>query len=192
MTAQDGTFILCMREEEARFFAGLMGLGAGQVRCVGTLASLRSAVRTLRGRGRLISFCSDLIIPADVVDALGGECFNFHSGPPERPGYRPTAFAAAQGDTSFGVTFHRLVAKVDAGPIYATRRFALSPVMTEAQVAECTYLELLQLVQEVAPLLADFQADFVPNGDVWQGAATTRAGHRQLMSQRTAARCTTP
>lgn len=190
MSAGAGTFVLCMREDEARFFAGVMELAPGEVRRVGSLTSLRAAVRNLTGRGRLISFCSDLIIPPDVIKALGGECFNFHSGPPERPGYRPTFFAAARGDTTYGVTFHRLVARVDAGPIYATRRFPLAPGITEAQLSECTYLELLQLVTEVAPLLSDFRADFVPNGDVWRGVATTRAAHRQFEAQRTAP-CTT-
>lgn len=191
MNVPGTTFILCMRYEEARFFAGVLGVSAHDVRHVGSLADLRAALANVRGQARLISFCSDLIIPTDVIEALYGECFNFHSGPPERPGYRPTAFATAQGDGTFGVTFHRLVSEVDAGPIYATRRFALTPGMTEAQVSELAYLELLRLVREVAPLLADFHASFIPNGDVWRGRATTRADHRLLISQGPAAPCTT-
>ncbi|MEO6178821.1 MAG: hypothetical protein ABIP15_03535 [Devosia sp.] len=175
------SFILCMREDEAHFFAGLLGLRSEEVRWV-TSRELGNALDEIVGRARLISFCSDVIIPAATIETLEGECFNFHSGPPERPGYRPTSFAAVRGDTHFGVTFYRLVPEVDAGTIYATRRFVLSPPMTEAQVSELAYLELLKMAREVAPLLADFNADFLPNGDVWQGIPTTRADYHLLLS----------
>lgn len=177
-------FILCMNGEEASFFAQLLGNRSGACHHATSKSDLRQLVDDLNGPTRLISFCSDLIIPADVIDALGGECFNFHSGPPDRPGYRPVSFAAAEGERDYGVTFHRLVAKIDAGTIYATRRFVLPADATEETISELAYAHLLELARVVAPMLVSATAEFRHNGETWQGAPTTRADYAELKSRR--------
>lgn len=83
---------------------------------------------------RLISFCSDVIVPQDIIASMKGGCFNFHSGPPERPGYRPYAFALADGDTAFGVTFHRMTAAVDAGTILRGPAFSHRSVQHRGRI----------------------------------------------------------
>ena len=38
-------------------------------------------------KSRLISFSSSNIVPAKILDLLGFGAFNFHPGPPARPGW---------------------------------------------------------------------------------------------------------
>ncbi len=174
-------FILCMSSEEAGFFRPLVAAGTSRwTRQVATLDALLDAVGHVCGPTRLISFCSDLIIPPGIIKTLGGNCFNFHSGPPERRGYRPAAFAARDHASEYGVTFHRLTATIDAGPIYATKRFPINHPVTEEALSERAYVALLSLARTVAPLLSDFDSSFVPSGDAWTGGLTTKADYRRL------------
>ena len=174
-------YILCMQPDEADYFRRLMALRSPRfVRCVETLRSLHSAMAEVRGRTRLISFCSDLIISAEVIDRLDGDCFNFHSGPPERPGFRPAAFASAESATEFGVTFHRMIAKVDAGSILAVSRFEIPFPTTEEAISELAYGRLLWLAAEVADDLANDNPVFIPLEEVWGARVTTRKDYERL------------
>lgn len=173
-------FIFCMTDAEASFFRALLCGRSQWSRAVTNGDGLERAMAERPPRTRLISFCSDLIIPGRVIEHLAFECFNFHSGPPERPGYRPTTFAIAQKLPAYGVTFHRMTAKVDAGPIYATRRFPLPSRATQESVDVLVYQHLIALAKDLSPRLADFDAVFEPNGEVWSGRSTTRAGYERL------------
>src|SRR5262245_54974871 len=55
---------------------------------------------------RLISFCSPVIVPAAFLTGLPGPGYNFHPGPPERPGRYPSVFALYDDAKQFGVTIH--------------------------------------------------------------------------------------
>src|SRR5688572_22055354 len=63
---------------------------------------------------RLLSFCSAVIVPGDLLAALPGPAYNFHPGPPERPGRYPSVFALYEGAQAFGVTVHEMIARVDS------------------------------------------------------------------------------
>ena len=178
-------YVLCMQPDEGAFFETLLSSPQfGWTRCVQTLAELQGFVDEIGGPVVLISFCSDMIVPGTIIDRLAGECFNFHSGPPERPGYRPAAFAAVEGASSYGVTFHRMVAEIDAGPIYAVRRFDLQSGMSEEEVSELAYVHLLRLATEVAGWVADPGHTFQPTGEVWGVSRTTKADYRRVKGTR--------
>ena len=55
-------------------------------------AVARLAREDLTG-ARLLSFCSPVIVPGEVLAALPGPAYNFHPGPPDRPGRYPSVFA---------------------------------------------------------------------------------------------------
>lgn len=173
-------FIFCMTDVEAAFFRSLLCRRDQWSQVVFDRDGLARAMAERPPRTRLVSFCSDLIIPSQIVDQLGGQCFNFHSGPPERPGFRPTAFALSQGVQQYGVTFHRLTARIDAGTIYSTRRFSLPPNATLDGVEVLVYEHLIALAKDLARPLADFDASFQSNGEVWTGQRTTRADFERL------------
>lgn len=174
-------FILCMQPDEASYFLSrLQPAEDARSHCVSTQSELLRAVNARRGAMRLIAFCSDLIVPQSIIDRLDGECFNFHPGPPERPGYRPVAFAVEEQDPTFGVTFHRMIAEVDAGAIYAVRRFRVDEPGDELALSSRAYLEALQLVDQVAPALADPNIITWETVSRWSGVRTTRAQHDRL------------
>jgi methionyl-tRNA formyltransferase len=173
-------FIFCMTDAEASFFRALLCGRSQWSRAVTNGDGLERAMSERPPRTRLISFCSDLIIPGEVIEDLVFECFNFHSGPPERPGYRPTTFAIVQKLPAYGVTFHRMTAKVDAGPIYATRRFPLPPHATQEGVDVLVYQHLIALAKDLSLCLAEYDAIFEPNGEAWSGRPTTRAEYERL------------
>ena len=76
-------------------------------------------------RARLIAFSSPVIVPPDVLSALGFGAYNFHPGPPEYPGWAPAHFALYEGAAEFGATAHAMAERVDSGPIVAVSRFPI-------------------------------------------------------------------
>ena len=98
---------------EAAFFRECPGR---RFRPVDTVGGLKRTLARYPESVRIISFCSHVIVPPDIVARYPNQCFNFHPGPPEIPGFRPSRHAAKSAIASFGVTFHAMTAQVDAGP----------------------------------------------------------------------------
>jgi methionyl-tRNA formyltransferase len=161
-------FLLCMRQAEADFFQVLLGgFEPAWMSRVGNLSELRDRLRQLNGPARLISFSSNIILPGAIIDRLDGQCFNFHPGPPELPSHRPAAFATAGHRSSFGVTFHSMIDEVNAGPIYALRRFSIEEPADEEAITVAAYGNLLWLAAEVAGGLGDPTHRFDPLPIAW-------------------------
>jgi methionyl-tRNA formyltransferase len=176
-------FLLCMQQAEAEFFRVLLGgFEPAWMSRVGNLRDLSEKLERLRGPARLISFCSDIILSGAIIDRLDGQCFNFHPGPPERPGYRPAAFAAADRDRSFGVTFHSMIEEVDDGPIYALRRFSLDDADDEEAISAAAHGHLLWLAAEVADGLGDPTHRFDRLPINWGRPVTSRRDYIALTS----------
>lgn len=107
-------------------------------------------------RSRLIAFVTPTIVPASVLAGLGYGAYNFHPGPPDYPGLSPAQFAIYDGARSFGATVHRMVAKVDAGPIVATSEFAMPDAPTLVAVETLAFQHLARLFWDLSPtLMAD-------------------------------------
>jgi methionyl-tRNA formyltransferase len=130
--------------------------------------------RQLR-RARLIAFTTDVIVPGLVLDQLGHGAYNFHPGPPQYPGWAPAHFATYDRATDFGCTMHRMVERVDAGPIVAVDPFAISPGLTVGGLEHLVYTKLIEMFVSMAPMLAT-QALPLPESDVlWGNNRKTRA-----------------
>ena len=124
---------------------------------------------------RLISFCSSAIVPGTALEALPGPAYNFHPGPPSRPGRYPSVFALYDGDTRFGITVHEMLAKVDSGPIVAIDWFDFTPVPTLPELEKATYLCLAAMFRKLARPLAT-QVEPLPHIDAtWSGRKTKLA-----------------
>lgn len=159
-----------MREEEAVFFQQLLQPHAPQAEFlhVRTALDLSAATRGEKAF-RLISFCSSVIVPAAILKRVSAGAYNFHPGPPERRGYRPAAFAAAEEARAFGATLHEMAAEVDSGPIVAASRFALDGGLSEEEISVEAYRHLVALAIRYAPRLADTSRPLQPSEEVWSG-----------------------
>lgn len=106
------------------------------------------------GTARLIGFATDVIVPSRTLDLLGFDAYNFHPGPPSHPGWAPACFAIYDGARLFGGTAHRMIAKVDAGPIVGVELFPVRPGVTPRQLEREAIIAMLHLFRRLGPTLA--------------------------------------
>jgi hypothetical protein len=166
--AGDHLIVLLMGDPEAAFFRASIGTFPGRkFRQAQTVGALRRHLSTGPERVRIISFCSRVIVPPDLIAKYAGQCFNFHPGPPEYPGFRPSRFAVEEGVSEFGVTFHTMVEDVDAGPIHEVRRFTVPPGTSRAELDALTFAELAKLAHALAPRLGNLHCRFALSGEQW-------------------------
>lgn len=153
---------------EAKFFRACIGAFPGRrFRRATSLRDLRRHLKSAPPAVRIISFCSPIIVPLDVLLTYPGQCFNFHPGPPEFPGFRPSRLAVASNARSFGVTFHTMVEQVDAGPIHGVRRFVIPMGTTRPDLDVLTYGALAELAHDLADRLGNMRHGFTASGDQW-------------------------
>ena len=169
--------LLLMKPPEAVFCAAAlrrvnMRLAVARA---GSVAQIGDALPKLSSAARLIAFSTAVVVPGRLLPSFGGGAFNFHPGPPEYPGNRPSAFACYRGAAWFGVTFHRMIAKVDAGEILDCERFPTRGMRTSEAIALETYQRLARLFLRNAAVLARPGAPVPANGERWSGRKTARA-----------------
>jgi len=143
-------------------------------------ASAEQACATATAGTRLISFCSSVIVPASALAALPGPAYNFHPGPPTRPGRYPSIFALYDGDVTFGITVHEMQPKVDSGAIVAAEWFDVAPEADLAVLERDTYLRLAALFRKLARHLATRATPLSHLTHTWSGRKTTLADARAL------------
>lgn len=93
----------------------------------------------------LVSYLAQWIIPGELIAGAKEAAINFHPGPPEYPGIGCTNFAVYNNETSFGITCHHMVERVDSGSIIAIRRFPLLESDTVYSITQHCYVEILHL-----------------------------------------------
>ena len=177
--------LLLMNDVDAAFFAKLMkGVSPDvSVLHMKNIAELDIFTQKADADMRLISFCTGDIVPADVIERLNGNCFNFHPGPPDRPGYMPAPFALRDKAENYGVTFHFMKPKVDTGAIIEAVRFDVPEEETQEALELAAYKALLKLVIERIKQLVDVNFVFTPSGDEWSGYKTTRKDLDALLAE---------
>lgn len=129
---------------------------------------------------RLLSFCSSVVVPGALLATLGQPGYNFHPGPPERPGRYPSVFALFEGAADFGITVHEMAAKVDSGPIVMTERFAIPPDSDLDALESLTLIRLAQAFGRMAPYFANVARPLPHLPVAWSGRKTTRADFEAL------------
>lgn len=139
----------------------------------------RAALDRLRpariASARLLSFCSSVIVPRDILDALPGPAYNFHPGPPDRPGRFPAVFALHEDAARFGVTVHEMTPAVDAGPIVAAEWFDIPADADLAALEGRALVALVAVFHRLAPFIAlnpkPLPRVFIP----WTGVKRSKA-----------------
>ena len=169
--------ILLTGEAEAPVLAEILCLHnpALDVVAATSAAALETACAAAVPGTRLLSFCSPVIVPGGLLQGLSGPSYNFHPGPPERPGRYPSVFALYDNAPRFGITVHEMLASVDSGPIVAAEWFTIPENCDLATLEEITFLELIAAFRRYAPHLAvkaePLRRQLIP----WRGRKTTKA-----------------
>lgn len=153
--ASPAHIVLCTGSVEGRYLEQTLRTFSrtAHIARAGSVSEIRAALDRMGTQTRLISYCSSVIIPPDLLAALDGPAYNFHPGPPDYPGRFPAGFAAYDGARRFGVTAHEMVARVDAGAIIAAEYFDL-PAGADLEMIETrAYQALAALFRRLAPQL---------------------------------------
>ena len=171
------TLFLLMKQMEADFFRDFTKRLAPNVRTVhvDSLEALEKAVPGPCRHARLFAFSTSIIVPPAILHRLGYNAVNFHPGPPEYPGYRPTGFALYDGARSYGVTAHYMTDKVDEGPIIGVDRFPVAEDAILIDVVKESYQRLAKLALAKLPALLRVDEDISPLDERWSPTKTTKA-----------------
>lgn len=154
-----------------------------QIWHVETCRNLEQACHSVKKAGenaRLISFSTDVIVPAWVLESMSLPGYNFHPGPPAYPGSYPANFAIYDDVETFGVTAHELAPIVDSGPIVGVRSFPVPINGFAGDLQTLAYMELITLFLDLAPALATHLSRLPETGDTWQGPTRTRLDAQTL------------
>lgn len=171
--------ILLTGRDEAPVLAGMLQR-ANPALAVTPAHDLKTLARLIEPGTRLLSFCSSVIVPGDLLQRLKHPGYNFHPGPPERPGRYPSVFALFEGATHFGITVHEMTAAVDAGPIVAAERFEIPRGADLKALEELTVTRLARAFNRLAPYLATAARPLPHLPITWQGRKTTKADCEKL------------
>jgi len=132
------------------------------------------------GKTRLLSFGSELIVPAEILSRLGGGAYNFHPGPPTHPGRFPSTFFIYNGGKRFGSTVHEMAPQVDSGPIHAVDWFEVPADVDCVTLNTMSYHSLLAMFKRLASLLATREDRLSRGAEVWSGRTTTQKDFNDL------------
>ena len=123
---------------------------------------------------RLIAFCSSIIVPVHILDAVMSPAYNFHPGPPTYPGSHVASFAIYDGVDIFGVTAHEMALKVDTGPIVAVDWFQVPDGLRFTELEMRAFEALVRIFMKLAPHLATIDKPLPQIEIGWAGKATTK------------------
>ncbi|WP_395077075.1 formyltransferase family protein [Hyphococcus sp.] len=142
---------------------------------------LMSAINRTGGAARLISFVTDVIVPANLLSRLKLTPYNIHPGPPEYPGSHADSFAIWEEADTFGVTAHEIAPLVDSGPIVAVYRFAMPPSPERIALADLAYAKAINVFAVVAAHCAENDEPMprMPE-ECWSAVKRTRSQFRAL------------
>ena len=108
---------------------------------IGAIKSLRTDL--------LLNVHAQFIICEDVLNAPKYGCFNLHPGPlPEYAGSNPVSWAIYNGEKHHGITIHKMVPKVDAGPIVLKEYFKIESEETGISLMSKCVMKGVPLVRE--------------------------------------------
>jgi len=103
---------------------------------------------------RLIAYCTDVIVPTGILQAMTGPAYNFHPGPPAYPGAHAASFAIYDGARKFGVCAHEMAPRVDSGSIVGVEEFGVPENARFLDLEILAYKKLFQLFGRLADNLA--------------------------------------
>lgn len=135
--------------------------------------ALEAALEVSAGRTRLLAFCTSVIVPRRLLDALPGPAYNIHPGPPTYPGRHPECWGAYDRLPRFGATLHEMAPRVDEGRIIDVHWFDLPPGAGQIEFGFGAFRGALQLLLRWASALTGDDGDLPISAYRWSGRKTT-------------------
>ena len=123
---------------------------------------------------RIIGFTTDVVVPRWMLNAAGYGAYNFHPGPPDRPGWAPISFAVHERAREFGVTAHVMEARTDTGAIVGSRLFAVAENTGYAALQGAMVKGIFELFHDLAGPLATSIEPLPATGVAWSGEHRTK------------------
>lgn len=145
-----------------------------------SLEDIKAFEPELLRRARLVAFVTDVVVTAQILKALGFGAYNFHPGPPHYPGWVPAHFAIYERAAAFGATAHRMIERVDAGPIVGVELFDIPPRTSVLRLQELSFVQLAKLFWRLAPALAAQSEPLAELPVEWTGTKSTRRLHKAM------------
>jgi methionyl-tRNA formyltransferase len=127
---------------------------------------------------RIISFLSNQIVPAEILNHLGFGGVNFHPGTPNFPGWQAWQFALYEGVSEYGITVHWMEEKVDSGKIIAVKNFTISHVRSEQELGQLCINKALNFLNLLKGTLLRDEINTSSNLK-WTGTKTTKADYKR-------------
>ena len=151
------TLVLLSANEDAATLVQMLSAHGRNVelRHVVDLPSLRTQVMHLGPKARLLSYLSNVIVPADCLSAFSHGAYNIHPASPAYPGTAPEAWAAYERAASFGATLHVMDEHIDAGTIIDTEIIPVTGAKDRPGLAKVARQALSLLMLRVAPLVTN-------------------------------------
>jgi methionyl-tRNA formyltransferase len=138
-------------------------------------AELLALPQATLARARIIGFLTPIVVPANVLAALGYGAYNFHPGPPSYPGWLPSHFAVYDRAPFFGATAHLMAPEVDSGPIVGVELFGVPPGAGVEDLDKLAFVQCARLIWRLAPALARDPAPLPDLRVQWSGRCSTKA-----------------
>jgi hypothetical protein len=180
------TLVLLSANEEAAILIQMLSAHGRDVdlRHVVDLPGLRAQLPTLGPKARLLSYVSNVIVPADCLEAFSLGAFNVHPASPDYPGTAPEAWAAYEGASSFGATFHVMDENIDAGTIIDAEILPVTGAKDRPGLGRVARQALSLLLLRIAPLLTR-DAPLVPVRSLTWGSNKRSAADFERMCRLT-------
>jgi len=138
-----------------------------------------AAVEGLTGDDFLLSFCTNVIVPADVIATLRDRAINIHPAAPDYPGRDPHHFAFIDGVKRYGATAHRMTETVDAGEIYEVEWFDVPEGSAPHDIMQLADAAGLRLAKRVIAAVGRGET-LTANGLEWGTRKTSRNDFKRL------------
>ncbi len=119
-----------------------------KVTLIQELVKLVELPEELLKKSRLIAYLSGLIVPLTVIKKLGYGAYNFHSGPPTRPGFASLEMAIYEGDEIFATTLHELDELIDTGRINGIHAFPIPKQITAPELFKLVLNSMMTLFEK--------------------------------------------
>lgn len=121
----------------------------------------------------IVSYLSQWIIPATILENAKEGGINLHPGSPDYPGIGCTNFAIYNHEKEFGITCHYMAPKVDTGPIIKVARFPIHQNDTVYSLTQRCYACILNVFFELIDNLLEGKKPVISN-EQWKRKPYTR------------------